>query len=68
MESLRDGVVEYQKGNLVQIRDLKLSLMLVTEAKLLPHWGALHQIFDQKCNSYHLETIQGLPIGGMVSA
>ena len=64
----RNGVIEYEKGDLVQIRDSKLDLTLSTEAKLLPHWGAPHCVVDQRHNSYRLETAQGLPIGGMFSA
>ena len=52
VELSHDGVIEYKKGDLVQIHDLKLDLMLSTEAKLLPHWGALHRVVDQRCNSY----------------
>ena len=37
VESSRDGVVEYWKGDLVQIHNWKLDLTLVTEVKLLPH-------------------------------
>ena len=67
VELSRDRIVEYWKGDLVQIHDSKLNFTLATQAKLLPHWGAPHQIVDEKCNSYRLETIQGLPVGGMVS-
>ena len=48
----RDRVIEFTKGDLVQIRDSKLDFTLVTEAKLLPHWGAPHRIIDQIRNSY----------------
>ena len=41
---------------------------MATEAKLLPRWGTPHRIVDQVWNSYRLETIQGLPIAGLVSA
>ena len=63
-----NGVIEYGKGDLVQIRDSRLDLTLATEAKLLPHWGAPHQVVDQRHNLYQLETVQGLPISGMFSA
>ena len=68
MELSRDGVIEYKKGDLVQIQDSRLDLTLATEAKLLPHWGAPHRVIDQRCNSYRLETVQGLPVSGMFSA
>jgi hypothetical protein len=64
----RDGVIEYKKGDLVQIRDSKLDFTLATEAKLLPWWGAPHHIVDCIRNSYRLQTIQGLPVSGVVSA
>ena len=64
----RDGVIEYKRGDLVQIRDSRLDLTLSTEAKLLPHWGTPHRVVDQRRNSYRLETVQGLPVGGMFSA
>ena len=41
--------------------------MVATEVNLLSHWGALHCIVDQNHNSYHLVTVQGLPVAGMVS-
>lgn len=64
----RDGVIEYRKGDLVQVRDSKLNFTLATEGKLLPSWGAPHRIVDCIRNSYRLVTIQGLPIAGTVSA
>lgn len=66
--ALRDGVIEFTKGDLVQIRDSKLDFTLATEAKLLPRWGAPHRIIDQIRNSYRVETIHGLPVAGRVSA
>ena len=66
--SSRDGVIEYKRGDLVQIRDSRLDLTLSTEAKLLPCWGTPHRVVDQQRNSYRLETVQGLPVGGMFSA
>ena len=64
----RDGVVEYAKGDLVQIRDSKLDFTVATEAKLLPRWGTPHRVVDRIRNAYRLQTIQGLPIAGTVSA
>jgi hypothetical protein len=52
----------------VQIRDSKLDFTLATEAKLLPRWGAPHRIVDCIRNLYRLQTIQGLPVSGVVSA
>ena len=62
-----DGVIEYKRGDLVQIQDSRLDLTLLMEAKLLPRWGTPHQVVDQWHNSYRLETVQGLPVGGMFS-
>jgi hypothetical protein len=64
----RDGVIEYKKGDLVQIHDSKLDFTLATEAKLLPRWGALHHVVDCIRNSYQLQTTQGLPVPGVISA
>jgi hypothetical protein len=63
----RDGVIKYKKGDLVQIRNSKLDFTLATEAKLLPRWGTPHRVVDCIQNSYHLQTIQGLPVSGVVS-
>ena len=63
----RDGVIEYKKGNLMQIRNSKLDFTLPTEAKLLPRWGTPHRIVDCIWNSYQLRTIQGLPVSEVVS-
>ena len=62
-----DWVIEYKRGDLVQIRDSRLDLTLSMEAKLLPRWGTPHRVVDQRRNSYRLETVQGLPVGGMFS-
>lgn len=48
----RDGVIEFKKGDLVQVRDSKLDFTLATEAKLLPRWGSPHRIVDCIRNSY----------------
>jgi hypothetical protein len=64
----RDGVIEYRKGDLVQIRDSSLDLTLSTESKILPRWGQPHRVVDCIRNSYRLETIHGLPVRGTISA
>ena len=63
-----NGVIECRKGDLVQIHDSRLDLTLATESKLLPCWGPPHRIVDCIRNSYMLETVQGLPYTGTVSA
>ena len=68
VELSHNGVIEYEKGDLVQIRDSRLYLTLAMEAKLLPRWGAPHRVIDQQCNLYQLEMVQGLPVSGMFSA
>jgi hypothetical protein len=64
----RDGVIEYKKGDLVQIRNSTLDFTLSTDAKLLPRWGQPHRVVDCVRNSYRLETIHGLPVRGTISA
>jgi hypothetical protein len=64
----RDSVIEYKKGDLVQVRNSKLDLTVSMELKLLPRWGTLHRVVDHIQNSYHLETVQGMPVAGTVSA
>jgi transposase InsO family protein len=64
----KDGVIEYKKGDLVQIRDSKRDLDMATDSKLLPQWGAPHRIIDCIRNSYRLAMIQGLSLGGTISA
>ncbi|KAJ6570797.1 hypothetical protein B0H10DRAFT_2237647 [Mycena sp. CBHHK59/15] len=61
-----DGVIEYKKGDLVQILDSSLDLTLSTESKILPCWGQPHRVVDCIRNSYRLETIHGLPGHGAV--
>lgn len=63
--SSHNRVINYKRGDLVQIHDLRLDLTLSMEAKLLPHWGTPHWVVGQQRNSYQLEIVQGLPIGGM---
>jgi hypothetical protein len=64
----RDGVIEYKKGNLVQVHTSKLDLTVSTESKLLSQWGVPHHVVDCIWNSYCLEMIQGLAVAGTVSA
>lgn len=64
----KDGVIEYLKGDLVQIRDSKLDFTVATESKILPRWGPPHRVVDCIRNTYRLQTIHGLPVAGTVSA
>jgi hypothetical protein len=67
VQASKDVVIEYKKGDLVQIRDSKLDFTLATESKLLPRWGAPHRVVDCIQNAYCLRTIQGLSVAGTVS-
>jgi hypothetical protein len=64
VQASKDRVIEYKKGDLVQIRDSKCDLDMATDSKLLPQWGAPHHIVDCIRNSYRLTRIQGLLLGG----
>ena len=44
VQASKDGVIEYKKGDLVQIRDSKRDLDMATDSKLLPQWGAPHRV------------------------
>ena len=64
----RDSVIEYKKGDLVQVCNSKLDLTISTESKLLPRWGVPHHVVNCIRNLYRLEMIQGFPVAGTVSA
>jgi len=53
------GIVEFKKGQLVQVYRNKLALTLSTERKLVPMWSPPHHITEHLLNSYKLETLQG---------
>ena len=46
------GVVEFKKGQLVQVYRDKLALTLSTEHKLAPLWSSPHRITERILNSY----------------
>jgi len=62
------GIVEFKKGQLVQVYRNKLMLTLSTEHKLAPMWSPPHCITERLLNSYKLETLQGTPLDGMFNA
>jgi len=64
----RAGVVEFRKGQLVQVYKNKLALTLSMEHKLSPMWLPPHRIAKCLLNSYRLETSQGTPLDGMFNA
>ena len=62
------GIVEFQKGQLVQVYRNKLALTLGTERKLAPMWSPPHRVAEHLLNSYRLETLQGTPLDGLFNA
>ena len=62
------GVVEFRKGQLVQVYDNKLASTLSTERKLAPMWSPPRRITEQLLNSYKLETLDGTTLDGLFHA
>lgn len=60
----RAGVVEFKKGELVQVYRNKLALTLSMECKLTPMWSPPRRITERLLNSYKLEMLEGTPLEG----
>ena len=58
------GVVEFKKGELVQVYRNKLALTLSAECKLTPMWSPPRRVTEQLLNSYKLEMLEGTPLEG----
>lgn len=56
------GVVEFKRGQLVQVYNNKLAQMLSTECKLTPLWSPPRCVAEHLLNSYRLETLDGTPL------
>jgi len=59
------GVVDFKKGQLVQVYNNKLASTLSTERKIAPMWSPLRRITERLLNSYKLETLEGTPLDGL---
>jgi transposase InsO family protein len=62
------GVVNFEKGQLVQVYDNKLASTLSTERKIAPMWSPPRRIAERLLNSYKLETLEGTPLDGLYHA
>ena len=59
------GMVEFKKGQLVQVYRNKVALKLSTECKLVPLWSSPHHVTEHLLNSYRLKTLEGVPLDGL---
>jgi len=62
------GVVEFKKGQLVQIYNNKLAQTLSMEHKITPLWSPPHQITKCLLNSYRLKMLDGVSLNGLFNA
>jgi hypothetical protein len=62
------GVVEFQKGQLVQVYNNKLAQTLSTERKITPLWSPPRRVTERLLNSYKLETLDGASLDGLFNA
>jgi transposase InsO family protein len=62
------GKVVFKAGQLVQIYRNDLDFTFKADRKLEPKWSAPRRVTNRDKNSYQLETLEGLPIGGRFSA
>ena len=60
--------VIFETGDLVQVYRSDLDFTFSTDRKLLPKFSAPRRVVSRNKNSYHLETLEGLPIGGKFSS
>lgn len=61
--------VIFKTGSLVQVynTDYEVGATFRVERKMVPMWSAPRRITSRSRNSYKIETLEGLPIGGRVS-
>ncbi|KIJ11411.1 hypothetical protein PAXINDRAFT_157324 [Paxillus involutus ATCC 200175] len=62
------GEVIFEEGELVQVYNNTLDMMLTNTHKLLPRWSAPRRIIHRVGNSYQLTTLEGFPVGGLIHA
>jgi len=62
------GVVEFKKGQLIQVYDNKLASTLSTTCKLAPMWSSPRRVAEHLLNSYKLETLDSAPLDGLFHA
>jgi hypothetical protein len=60
--------VIFRAGDLVQVYRSDLDFTFKTDRKLLPKFSAPRRVISRNLNSYQLETLEGLPIGGRFSS
>jgi hypothetical protein len=60
--------VVFKAGDLVQVYQRYLDFTFATERKLLPKFSAPRRVVSRNKNSYHLVTLEGLPISGKFSS
>jgi len=60
--------VIFRAGQLVQVYRSDLDYTFLAIRKLEPKWSAPRRIISRTKNSYKLETLEGLPIGGRFSS
>ena len=60
--------VIFRAGQLVQVYCSDLDYMFLVIWKLEPKWSAPRRVISHTRNSYKLETLEGLPIGGHFSS
>ena len=60
--------VIFRSGDLVQVYRSDLDFTFKSERKLLPKFSAPRRVVNRNKNSYQLETLEGLPIGGRFSS
>jgi hypothetical protein len=68
VKASRAGVVDFKKGQLVQVYQNKVASTLSTERKLAPMWSPPHRIAERLLNSYKLETLEGTTLDGLFHA
>jgi hypothetical protein len=60
--------VIFMPGQLVQVYRNDLTFTFKTERKLLPRWSPPRRVVSRDRNSYHLETLEGIPMSSTFSS
>ena len=60
--------VIFTPGQLVQVYRNDLTYTFKTERKLLPRWSLPRRVVSRNRNSYHLETLEGIPMSSTFSS
>ncbi|KAJ7255442.1 hypothetical protein B0H12DRAFT_1016318 [Mycena haematopus] len=64
----RAGVVDFERGQLVQVYRSDLTYTMSNDRKFTVRWSEPHRVTRRLLNSYELETVKGIAMDGTFSS